>query len=173
MRSSNSALLASVQSGNIPREFDRGALHAQAEAEERDLVFPCIPNRGDFAFNPACAESAGNQNAIGFAQDALGALPFDFFRLDPVNIHARFMVDAAMHQRFRQTLVAFLQAGIFADQRDGDFMLGMFDLLHHRIPFAKVRRTGFQMQQADDQLIQALPCGTRSALHRWSRHLWP
>ncbi len=49
-------------------------------------------------------------------QDALGALPLDFFGFNPGDVHAGFMVDAAVHQRFGQTLVAFLQAGIFPHQ---------------------------------------------------------
>ncbi len=74
------------QSCDVPRKLDRGALHAQTQAEEWNLVFPRILDRGDFPFDPARAESAGNQNPIGLAQDPLGPLPFDLLGFDPADV---------------------------------------------------------------------------------------
>ena len=64
------------------------------------------------------------------------------------------MVDSAVNQRFAKALVTLLQPHILSDQRNGDFVLGPFDLLHHCIPLAKIRLTGLEMQLTDDQFVQ-------------------
>src|SRR5262245_4709522 len=52
------------QFGDIPRKLDRCALHAQAQAKKRNLVFPGVSNRSDFPFDTTRAESARNQDTI-------------------------------------------------------------------------------------------------------------
>src|ERR1700690_105887 len=59
-------------SRNLPRIFDRRALHAQANPEERDLFLPRVGNRVNHSGNAALAEAAGNQDAIGVAQKFVG-----------------------------------------------------------------------------------------------------
>ncbi len=139
----------------MAREFNGGALHAETESEERHLALSRKADRGDLSFNSTRAEAPGDENAVCFPEDPLRPLPLDIFRFDPVDVHARLMVDAAMDKRFGQTLVAFLQPGVLAHERHHDLVLGMLDFLHHRIPFAQVRRTRLQSQLPDDQFIQA------------------
>ena len=81
-------------------------------------MFPGVSNRGDFPFDPARAKPAGNQDAIDLAQDTLGPLPFNLLRFDPLDVHPRFMVDAPVDERLRETLITFPQARVLAHEGD-------------------------------------------------------
>ena len=69
-----------LQPADVAGEFDGRDLHAEADAEIRDLVFAGILGGEDFAFDAAVAESAGNQDAIDIADDGFRAVVFDGFR---------------------------------------------------------------------------------------------
>ncbi len=71
---SNSAELASVDAGQVAGRLDDHALHAEADAEQRDLVLPGVPDRADLALDAAHAEPAGDQHAVDAVELALGAL---------------------------------------------------------------------------------------------------
>ena len=71
-----------------------------------------------------------------------------------MNEHPSLVINSAVDESFRQALVRFFQSDILAHQRDGDLVLGMFDLLDQRIPFPEIGRTGLESKQSDNQLIQ-------------------
>ena len=60
---------------HIPRIFDRGALHAQANAEKRNLVFARVLNGVNHALDSALAEAARNQNAVNVRQQPAPRFP--------------------------------------------------------------------------------------------------
>ena len=53
---------------DIARVFDYRALHAEADAEERYLVFSGVFDCGNLAFYAARSESSGNENAVDVFQ---------------------------------------------------------------------------------------------------------
>ena len=57
-----------VVTENVSCIFNNRQLHAEAEAEERNLVLSCISNRCDHAFDTAVSESARYQNTVHIAQ---------------------------------------------------------------------------------------------------------
>ena len=63
------------QAAHVAGVLDGGALHAEADAEERNLVFARVLNGVDHALDAALAESAGNQNAVVAAQATLRRFP--------------------------------------------------------------------------------------------------
>jgi hypothetical protein len=75
-----------LQLQDIPREFDRGDLHAQAQAEIGDFVFARVLRGLDFALDAAFAETAGHQDAAQALQDFLRAVPFRSPRNPPCTI---------------------------------------------------------------------------------------
>ena len=79
---SNSVVLAPSKSEHVAGELDHGALHAQADAEERDAAFAGEADRLDLALDAAIAEAAGHEHAVDAAQHALGALALDLLGLD-------------------------------------------------------------------------------------------
>ena len=62
---------------NVARKFNRGDLHAEAQAEVGHLVFARVLRRQDFAFDAAFAETAGHQNAAQALQHFFRAVPLD------------------------------------------------------------------------------------------------
>ena len=57
---------------NLARVFDGGALHAEADAEERNFFLARVRDGVNHPGDAALAESAGNENAVGVAEAALG-----------------------------------------------------------------------------------------------------
>ena len=78
------------QSADVARIFDAGSLHAQANAEIRNLILARVANGLQHAGDAALAESAGNQDAVvafqlrGHAAIAAGAA-FQTFGFYPGN----------------------------------------------------------------------------------------
>ncbi len=73
------------QAGHVARVFDGGALHAEANPKERNVMFAGVLNGVHHALNSALAESAGNQNAVVPAQARCGGFRgIDFLRFDPL-----------------------------------------------------------------------------------------
>jgi hypothetical protein len=65
---SNSVLLASFQAGHVAGELDGGHLHAQTNAQVRNLVFAGKTGGADLAFDTAFAKSAGHQHGVKLGQ---------------------------------------------------------------------------------------------------------
>ena len=80
-------LSACFKSGDVAGVFDRGALHAEADAEERHLVFARVLNGVDHALNAALAEAAGNQDAVDSRADASAAVSGE--SISSASIHSR------------------------------------------------------------------------------------
>src|SRR5207244_4717923 len=92
------------QSGLVSRELDHRELHAEADAEIRNLVLPRVADRGDLAFDTALAEAAGNEDRVHPAKSA-DAVAFDRLRIDVMDLHLAAGMDAGVDQRFGQRLV--------------------------------------------------------------------
>ena len=88
----------------------RHHLHAEAEAEARDLVLPGVAGRGDLALDAALAEPAGDHDAVEVAQAALGEQALDVLGLDPVDLDVGAVVEAAVLQRLDHRQVGVGQA---------------------------------------------------------------
>ena len=58
--------------GDVASELGDGDLHAEADAEIGDPVLAGDPRRLDLALDPALAEAAWNQNAVGHPGDVCG-----------------------------------------------------------------------------------------------------
>ena len=137
------AAVGILHAADIPGEFDNGALHTQADAEERNLMFPGIANGRNLAFNAPVSETAGNQNAVHACKDfvQICARSFDFLRVHPADIQLRFIVQRRVFQRFRNTDVGVLQFHIFAGHRNGHFPVVMLqDTGHHIMPAGHILR---------------------------------
>src|SRR5690606_14945488 len=79
---------------HVPGELDRRALHAQADAEERDLPFAGEADCFDLALDAALAETAGNQQPVVAGEQPLGALLLEGFALDALYAHLTAVGDA-------------------------------------------------------------------------------
>ena len=91
--------VGALETANVSCELHHRHLHAQADSKKRYLVFPRIPNSGNFSLGAAIAETAGNQNAVDLLEDGLSAFLFDLFRFDAVEIDLNFIGNAAVDKR--------------------------------------------------------------------------
>ena len=140
---------------DVPRVFDDGDLHPQANAEVGDAVFARVLHREDFAFNAAVAEAAGNDDAIDVGKQAC-ALLREVFRIDVADVHFVAAADARMVERFVERFVGIGQIHIFADHGDGDFLFEIGDGGFNLLPHGQVGGVRFQVEVAHYRLIHAL-----------------
>ena len=52
------------EAGGVPRRFDAGHLHAEADAEEGDVALAGEMDAGDLALAAALAEAAGDEDGV-------------------------------------------------------------------------------------------------------------
>src|SRR5215469_3116241 len=90
---------------NVERVFDDGALHPEADAEVRNLLFPRILDRANHSGNPAFAEASGNENAIELTELRRLLSVFEALGLDPVNPGSQIVNQPAMDESLAEALV--------------------------------------------------------------------
>ena len=84
----------------MARELDRRALHAEADAEERDAFFARVADGAQLALDAARSESRSHQNAVHASQLAVIPLGLQLLGVDVDDAHLDVVGDAAMRERF-------------------------------------------------------------------------
>ena len=143
-----------VEAADIPREFDRGHLQAEANAEERNFTLSGVADGGDLALGPADAESAGDENRVGVLQERVRAELLDLRRVDVVERDPRVVGDPAVDQRFVQGLVALDQIDVLADHRDAHFARRLLDRLDDPLPLVEPRRPAPDVQELGHAIVE-------------------
>ena len=77
-------------------EFNDGQLHAEAEAEVRDVVLAGVLDCDDHSLNAAVAEAAGDENSVDILEKERGCVIRDILGLDPLDMNVRVACDAAV-----------------------------------------------------------------------------
>ena len=155
---SNSRGVRAVHADDVARELRDGHLHAEADAQERDLLLAGDPRGGDLALDPALAEAARDQDAVDVAEllarvgvaEALGVHPHD--------LDAAAELEARVAQRLDHGQVGVLELHVLADQRDPDRvgahrLAGAADEL---VPVAQLRRRRLHPEVVEDEVVHAL-----------------
>ena len=78
----NSVEWAPARPHDVAGELDHRALHAQADAEERNAALAGVADRLDLAFDAALAEAAGNEDAVVAGEQPLGPFALDLLALN-------------------------------------------------------------------------------------------
>ena len=138
-------------------KFHDSALHAQAKAEVRHVVFTGILDGADFAFDATVAEAAGNDDAVDTFEDFFHGQVriFQGFRIDPVDVDLGLIGDAGMVQGFGYAEVSIVKGDILADQ--GDFQ-GLFRIVNgvdHLLPVFHIARAVGQVEFVQDDAVHA------------------
>ena len=121
------------------RVFDHGALHAEADAEEGHAFLAGVADGLDFALDAALAEAAGHEEAVVAGKEPLGAFGFDVFAADAADANLGPMGDAGVVERFVNRFVGVVMFGVFADERDVDFVLGVAEPTEQLVPIFQDR----------------------------------
>lgn len=146
--------MGSFQSNDIAAEFDCGALHTEADTEERDFSFARIANGLHFSFDASFAETAGNQDTVVARQDPFGTLFFDIGTLDSRDANLGLVVDTRVVERFINRLVRILVFCIFADDRDADLVFGVPEREHQVVPRIEFQRLAGEVESLHHELIE-------------------
>jgi len=114
-----------VESDDIAGELDHGTLHPETDPKERHASLARPTDGLDFAFNPAFAKAAGDQNPVVAGEQSLGTFALDFFAVNTSYANLHLMVHCGVVDRFVNGLVGVAMLGVFADNGDADFALGI------------------------------------------------
>src|SRR5690606_12115196 len=108
--------IGAFHAGYRTGELDHRYLHAETDAEVRDLVLPRISGRFDLAFDAALSETAGDQDPV----NAFEQRRVEVLRVDQVTLDLHPVVDRAVFERFHHRLVRIGELDVLADQSDPD-----------------------------------------------------
>ena len=97
--------VCAFEAAHVPRVFDGGDLHPQADAEKRDVILAGIGCRFDFPFDTTVAKSARNQDAMNFADYGSCSMKLDGLCLDPDDMDAGVVVCASVDEGFVDGLI--------------------------------------------------------------------
>ena len=139
-----------LKAQHVARELDDGGLHAQANAEIRQVVFTGVFRRDDFAFDTPVAEPARHYYAGGAAQQSGGGFFRYFFRLDPPYFNFGVVGIAAVPQRLGNGHIRVVHPDVFAHQGDFHFFMRLLYFETHVRPVAEVGLFGPLTQFATD-----------------------
>ena len=161
----NSVEFACVDAAQVPRRLDHRHLHAEADAEIRHVALARELRRPDLALGAALAEAARHQDAVDVLEERRRVLALEHLALDPVEIDLDLVGDAAVRERLDQRFVGVLEAGVLADDGDGDLAFGIVDALVDQAPAVEVgRRFGSMPKAASTSRVE--PGGVIGLRHR-------
>ena len=116
---------------------------------------------GDLALGAALAEAAGDQDAVHPLEPLDGMGLLEDLAVDPVELHAHAVGDAAMAERLGQRLVAVEQVRVLADHRDAHLALRRADGVDDALPAAQVGQDLHrQVEMAQHLAVHALRRGS-------------
>src|SRR6266513_1179011 len=131
-------------------------LHAQADAQIRDLVLARVLDRLYHAFDSPPAETARNEYRVHAFQERAEAVLFDRLRIHVTDVDSAARVDPGVDERLVQRLVGIGKVDILADHGDGDLVLGMLERLDQLFPYLELGRLGDDAELVADDFIQHL-----------------
>src|SRR6266581_3324109 len=144
------------EADDVSREFDHRELHAQANAEIRDLVLARVLDRLHHAFNAPLAEAPGDKYRVHAFQQRADAVLLDRLRIHITDVDSAARVDPGVDERLVQGLVGIGKVDILADHGDGDLVLGMLERLDQPFPYLELGRLGDDAELVADNFIQHL-----------------
>ena len=145
-----------LDAGNGARIFDSGALHSEANSEERNLFLARVSDGVNHSGDAAFAEAAGNEDAVHVAQESFGGGGrVNFFGFDPFDYDAMAIGQAAVTQSFAQTFVGVFELNVLSYHADAHFTLRMLERFEHGEPAGKIARRSLQMQQTKNLFVEA------------------
>ena len=98
---------------------------------------------------------------------------FQAFGFDPVNLRFQIVSEAAMNQRFAQTLVGVFEFDVLADDADRNFVHRIVNALDKHFPCVHAAFGLRQIQHADDLIVESFGAEHRAELRKRFRHLSP
>src|SRR5207302_11279801 len=144
------------QPRQMPRRLDDRHLHAETDAEIRDIALARETRRLDLTLGAALAEAAGDKDCVhAFELLYRLALGLEDLGIDPVELDADIVGDAAMGHRFGERFVAVREVRVLANDRDVDLALGPADAVNDRVPAGQIGLARLKPEMGADFAVKA------------------
>ena len=145
-----------LETRDVAGVLDDGGLEPEADAEERDLLLPRVPDRLHHALDAAAAEAAGHEDRVG-AEEHVGVLvALEGLGVDVVELDPDVVGDPAVRERLVQGLVGVAVVHVLPDDRDVDLAGGVLDPVDEALPLGEVAVVVGQGEQVEEDLVQPL-----------------
>src|SRR6266699_1963711 len=141
---------------DVACKLDHRELHAQADAEIRDLVLARVLDRLHHAFDAPLAEASGDEYRVHAFQERAAAVLLDRLRIHVTDVDPAARVDPGVDERLVQRLVGVGKVDILAHHGDGDLVLGMLERLDQLFPYFELGRLGDDAELVADDFIEHL-----------------
>ena len=141
---------------DVSSELDGHRVQSETEPETGQTALAGVPGRLDLALEPAGAESTGNHQAIELRETILGEEPLDVLSLDPVDLHARAVVEARVLERLDDGQVGVGQLDVLADETDPNGGRRGLDRLDQPVPGSGVDIGGLHVEHVEDDVVETL-----------------
>ena len=132
--------VGAVHPADVTRELGDGDVHAEADAEVRDLLLARDAAGEDLPLPAARAEPARDEHAVGLLELVHGLLVGHVLGVDPAHVHAAAGVDARVLQRLVHGEVRVVELHVLADERDLDVLAQLARALDQLAPLAELGR---------------------------------
>ena len=126
--------VGAVEPAHVAGELDRRPLEAVADAEVRDALLAGDAGGPHHAARTPVAEPAGDEDAVGAGEQVVAAFGLERLRLDPLDVDAQPMPEAAVIERLVEALVGVLVPHVLADDVDAETVGGAPEALDERLP---------------------------------------
>ena len=144
------------QPRQMPRRLDDRHLHAETDAEIRDVALARETCRLDLTLGAALAEAAGDEDRVhAFELLHRLALGLEDLGIDPVELDADIVGDAAMGHRFGERFVAVREVRVLANDRDVDLALRPADAVNDRVPAGQIGLARLKPEMGADFAVKA------------------
>jgi len=140
----------------VARELDDGALHAQANAQVRDLVLATVLDGLDLALDAALSEAAGHDHAVGTVELLGDRVGREVLAVDPAQVEPAAVVDGGVLERLPDREVRLVELHVLADQSDRHLALTGVDTVNELAPLIEVGWVTLEAQHAHDEVVETL-----------------
>ena len=134
------------EAADVARELDAGGLHAEADAEVRDVVFAGVADGVEHALDAALAEAAGDEDAVEAGELGGVVVDFEAFGFEPRDSELEVFCECAVDERFLEGLVAVFVLDVLADDGDGDFVERVVGAVDDVLPLGEVGFWGVDVE---------------------------
>ena len=126
-------------SQNVSGKFNHAHLHAEADAKEGNLPFPCVLDGKNFPFQTALSEAGRYEDAGHPFKPRRYVLCVYIVTQHSVNTHFASICDAGVDKGLLYRFIGVLKGDIFPDKRDVDGLRRALEPVHKCAQTAKVR----------------------------------
>ena len=145
-----------LHAADVPCELGHRDVHAEADAEVRDLLFARHTAREDLPLPTARAEAARDEHAVDLLELVHCLLVGHVLGVDPAHVHPATRVNACVLQRLVHREIRVVELHVLADERDLDVLAELARALDELAPLAEVGRGHVERELLAHERVETL-----------------